>query len=101
MKRLVFALLIGAAAHGLTDAPAPPDTQAGRYRRANEHRILREFVRLLSLPNVASDRENIRRNAEHISEMMRARGLAPRLLEAATATGRPTPPCCSRACWPR
>ena len=54
------------------------------YRRANEHLILSEFVGLLSLPNVASDRENIRRNAAHISEMMRARGLNPRLLEAAT-----------------
>src|ERR1051325_5467670 len=52
------------------------------YRRANEHRILSEFVRLLSVPNVASDRDNIRRNAAFIVEMMRARGLSPRLLEA-------------------
>ncbi|HEX7175726.1 MAG TPA: M20/M25/M40 family metallo-hydrolase [Pyrinomonadaceae bacterium] len=52
------------------------------YRRANEHRILREFVELLSLPNVASDRENIRRNAAHILAMMERRGLKPRLLEA-------------------
>lgn len=29
------------------------------YRRANEHRILREFVELLSIPNVASDTEGI------------------------------------------
>ncbi len=52
------------------------------YRRANEHRLLVEFVELLSIPNVASDRESIRRNAAHLSEMMRRRGLAPRLLEA-------------------
>jgi acetylornithine deacetylase/succinyl-diaminopimelate desuccinylase-like protein len=52
------------------------------YRRANEHAIFEEFVRLLSIPNVASDRENIRRNAARIVEMMTARGLAPRLLEA-------------------
>jgi acetylornithine deacetylase/succinyl-diaminopimelate desuccinylase-like protein len=54
------------------------------YRRANEHRILREFVGLLSLPNVASDTEGIRRNAARLSEMMSVRGLKPRLLEAAT-----------------
>src|SRR5918992_3159354 len=54
------------------------------YRRANEHRILREFVELLSIPNVASDSENIRRNAARLVEMMTARGLKPRLLEAAT-----------------
>src|SRR5919199_410371 len=54
------------------------------YRRANEHRILAEFVRLLSIPNVASDRDNIRKNAAFIVEMMRARGLSPRLLEGAS-----------------
>src|SRR5215208_479227 len=59
------------------------------YRRANEHRILREFVGLLSLPNVASDAEGIRRNAARLAEMMAARGLKPRLLEAATPN---TPP---------
>ena len=31
------------------------------YRRAHEHEILREFLDLLSIPNVASDTENIRR----------------------------------------
>jgi acetylornithine deacetylase/succinyl-diaminopimelate desuccinylase-like protein len=59
------------------------------YRRANEHRILREFVELLSIPNVARDRENIGRNAARIVEMMTARGLKPRLLEGATPD---TPP---------
>jgi acetylornithine deacetylase/succinyl-diaminopimelate desuccinylase-like protein len=54
------------------------------YRRANEHRILAEFVQLLSLPNVASDRENIRKNSDRVVAMMSARGLNPRLLEATT-----------------
>ncbi len=58
------------------------------YRRANEHRILEEFVSLLSIPNVASDRDNIRRNANLIVEMMKRRGLNPRLLQA----GRPDAP---------
>jgi hypothetical protein len=34
------------------------------YRRANEHRILQEFVSLLSIPNVASDRDNIRKTLQ-------------------------------------
>jgi acetylornithine deacetylase/succinyl-diaminopimelate desuccinylase-like protein len=59
------------------------------YVRSRRHEILDEFVRLLSLPNVASDRENIRRNAEAIAEMMRRRGLRPRLLEGPQAG---TPP---------
>ena len=59
------------------------------YRRTNEHQLLREYLEFLSLPNVASDTPNIRRNAAHIMEMMKQRGLDPRLLEADTPN---TPP---------
>jgi acetylornithine deacetylase/succinyl-diaminopimelate desuccinylase-like protein len=51
------------------------------YRRAHEHEILKEFLELLAIPNVASDRENIRRNAAAIVAMMQHRKLQPRLLE--------------------
>ncbi|HEY6243894.1 MAG TPA: M20/M25/M40 family metallo-hydrolase [Pyrinomonadaceae bacterium] len=54
------------------------------YRRANEHKILREFISLLSIPNVAADTPNVRKNAELIVEMMKQRGLNPRLLEGQT-----------------
>lgn len=59
------------------------------YRRANEPQILKEFTTLLAIPNVASDKQNIRRNAALIVEMMKQRGLNPRLLEGATPD---TPP---------
>jgi acetylornithine deacetylase/succinyl-diaminopimelate desuccinylase-like protein len=59
------------------------------FRKANEHQILKEFTTLLSIPNVASDTENIRQNAALIVEMMRQRGLSPRLLEGSTPD---TPP---------
>ena len=59
------------------------------YRRANEHQILKEYLALLSIPNVASDTPNIRKNAEFIAAMMRQRGLEPRLLEGPTPN---TPP---------
>ena len=51
------------------------------YRRAHEREILSEFMELLAIPNVASDRENIRRNAAAIMTMMQRRKLSPRLLE--------------------
>ncbi|HEY2961549.1 MAG TPA: M20/M25/M40 family metallo-hydrolase [Pyrinomonadaceae bacterium] len=54
------------------------------YRSANEHQILKEYLALLSLPNVAADTQNIRLNAGFIAEMMKQRGLQPRLLEART-----------------
>jgi hypothetical protein len=59
------------------------------YRRAHERQILDEFTRLLAIPNVAADRDNIRRNAQFILEMMRRRGLNPRLLETKS---KETPP---------
>src|SRR5215216_7124342 len=59
------------------------------FRHANERRILKEFLTLLSIPNVASDTENIRKNAALIVEMMKQRGLNPRLLEGSTPD---TPP---------
>jgi acetylornithine deacetylase/succinyl-diaminopimelate desuccinylase-like protein len=54
------------------------------YRQAHEHELLKEFTTLLAIPNVASDTQNIRRNAALIMEMMKQRGLNSRLLEAST-----------------
>ncbi len=68
---------------------APPPTTVREYRRANEARILAEFTSLLAIPNVASDRANIRRNADAIVEMMRRRDLSPRLLEASDPAAPP------------
>jgi acetylornithine deacetylase/succinyl-diaminopimelate desuccinylase-like protein len=59
------------------------------YRRTHERQILSEFTQLLAIPNVASDRQNIRRNAEFILGMMQRRGLNPRLLETATKESPP------------
>ena len=58
--------------------------QVRSYRRANEQKILKEFIKLLAIPNVATDNANIRLNAAQIVEMMKQRGLNPRLLEAKT-----------------
>lgn len=54
---------------------------AREYRVANEHRLFSEFVELLSIPNVASDTPNIRKNAEYLVTEMQKQGLKPRLLE--------------------
>lgn len=51
-----------------------------QYRTANEHRILREFLELLSIPNVASNSDGIAKNAAFISKMMESRGIAARHL---------------------
>jgi acetylornithine deacetylase/succinyl-diaminopimelate desuccinylase-like protein len=59
------------------------------FRRAHEHEILSEFMELLAIPNVASDRENIRRNAAAIMTMMQRRKLSPRLLETSNPSVPP------------
>ncbi len=51
------------------------------YRIAHEVEILGELRQLLSLPNVASDRANIMRNANHLVQLLRGRGASARLLE--------------------
>jgi len=50
------------------------------YRVAHEAEILNELRDLLALPNVASDSENIERNANHIVAMLEARGATARVL---------------------
>ena len=51
------------------------------YRFAHETEIIGELVDLLSIPNVASDTVNIRRNAAKLIDMMGRRGIEARLLE--------------------
>lgn len=66
---------------GVLTSIAAQENKIRSYRQANEHRILDEYLKLLSIPNVASDTANIRRNAALIIEMMKSRGLSARLLE--------------------
>src|SRR2546421_4143101 len=80
-----FALVTFSIAALVADGQVP----VRDYRRAHERQILEEFTRLLAIPNVASDRENIRKNAQFILEMMQRRGLNPQLLEAKSKSRRP------------
>jgi acetylornithine deacetylase/succinyl-diaminopimelate desuccinylase-like protein len=50
------------------------------YRLNNEDRIIRELTEFLAIPNVASDTENIHKNAAHLVEMLEARGIETHLL---------------------
>ena len=82
MKRLILLLMLLPACDAVFAQTA--ESTIRTYRRTHEHQILREFISLLAVPNLASDTDNIRRNAALILEMMRQRGLNPRLLEART-----------------
>ena len=80
-KRHLLTLLLLICASP-TFAQTSPAAQAARqYRQQHEHEIINEYTRLLSIPNVASDMPNIRRNAALITEMLERRGVKTRLLE--------------------
>lgn len=59
--------------------------EARAWREQHEAEIVREFAQLLEIPNVASDTQNIRRNAAAIVELMTRRGINTRLLESDNA----------------
>lgn len=66
-----------ASGSGLPAAASAPRALGRERMRA----VLRELIGFMSIPNVATDQKNIRRNARHLAEMMRKRGIETRLLE--------------------
>ena len=78
MKRV--ALLAGFLTCTAMAQTNPAALAARHWRQEHERGIVDEFVTLLSIPNIASDRANIERNAELIQNMMEKRGIASKLV---------------------
>ena len=82
--RPLFALAAGLL---LVSSAAPASAQETDFEAVrayvHDHRreAVSELVEFLRIPNVASDSVSIRRNAEHLREMMERRGIRTRLLE--------------------
>src|SRR5687768_17546959 len=80
MRPYLLVLLISVVP-AVSVAQTNPAAQAARtWRTQHERAIVEEFITLLSIPNIASDRENIQRNAAAIVAMMERRGVAARLV---------------------
>jgi acetylornithine deacetylase/succinyl-diaminopimelate desuccinylase-like protein len=75
---------VGLATTLLAQVPAPDAlrTKVRAYSASHDAAIVRELSEFVAIPNLASDKVNIRRNAEHLMSMMTARGIAARLLES-------------------
>jgi acetylornithine deacetylase/succinyl-diaminopimelate desuccinylase-like protein len=73
-----------------------PLRQIRAFRAAHERAILHELARLLAIPNLASDRTDIRRDAKAIATLLRQLGLKPQLL---TPAGMPDVPPLVYAQW--
>ena len=70
---LLALLAVSASADTLTDS-------VRAWRVKSEAAILEELRTFLAVPNLASDTPNIERNATMVAEMLRRRGIEPRML---------------------
>jgi acetylornithine deacetylase/succinyl-diaminopimelate desuccinylase-like protein len=86
MKRVIIVLivlgiLVPKVLEGQDSFKKKLYSEVSDYILSNEHRIINEFIELLSIPNVTSDRVNVRKNAEFIKTMMEKRGIKASILE--------------------
>lgn len=55
--------------------------QVSQWRQSHEQQIVDQFAELLAIPNVAADKTNIRKNANHIAQLLKDAGMKVELLE--------------------
>jgi acetylornithine deacetylase/succinyl-diaminopimelate desuccinylase-like protein len=70
-------------------AATPLQEKVRGWRTAQERELIAEYLELLAIPNVTIDRQNIRRNADHIVAMMKRRGIDARVLTVASPNVNP------------
>jgi len=85
VKRFLLLVVLSLASTAGWAQGNPAATAARGWREQYARAIADEFVALLSIPNVSSDRANIRRNADAIMKMMERRGVAARLVSVPEA----------------
>jgi len=88
MRWIVLLVLLPGLAAGqraLTEDVQTTRHRVRAYRLAHERAILDEVMDFLSIPNVAADREAIRRNAEFLQAMLARRGIRAEILHAGDA----------------
>ena len=80
MKRRVFAGSAGVPFHARVCRHSCASPSNNSWPRISSE-IVRELVELLSIPNVAADRDNVRRNASLLRDLLRKRGFTAEILE--------------------
>ena len=78
---LLTSLHISSVAPFAQPSQPPWVAQVKTWVDANEPAVMGELLELLAIPNVAADRSNIRRNAEHLRGMLQKRGFTAELLQ--------------------
>lgn len=70
-------------------AQSPQTLKIREFRIKNEHAIIDEFTSFLSIPNIAEDSVNIKKNAAFIMDMMQKRGIRNIQLLPTTTPSKP------------
>ena len=73
----IFLALLGLTCALAAETPAEA---ARQYTTAHQAKLTQEFSEFLSIPNVAADPANLKRNADLLVEMLKRRGVESRLL---------------------
>ena len=80
MRSLVLVIVFWISSFAFAADPASVAKRVRDWRSQHQQEILREFSELLAIPNLASDRPNIERNATAIRALLEKRGLTATLL---------------------
>lgn len=80
---VLFILVTSPLLQGEVESKNPIFKTVQAHIQSNQHQIIKEFFNLLSIPNVSSDRENIKKNARFIAAMMKKRGINARIINTA------------------
>ena len=79
MRRILTTLL---AMAGCATSVHAQTVNVRQYVHDHQPEIMREFISLVSLPNVRTDLPNIKRNAEQLRQMLERRGMKPEIWES-------------------
>lgn len=89
MQKKCFSFLLAFFITQLALAQSAETLTIRQYETQHAGDVIKEFVKFLSIPNVASDTANIRKNAAFIVEMMQKRGIQNIQLLDASTNGTP------------
>src|SRR6187431_2676117 len=74
---------------GLTSVSQTVQEKINGFRKENDAKIIDEYIKFVSIPNVTRDTSNILRNAAFIKMMMEQRGIKAELLDGTTPKVNP------------
>ena len=88
--RVKFYFLIACCSQiGLHSLAQTVQQKVNQYRKENETKIIDEYVKFVTIPNVTRDTSNILRNAAFIKMMMEQRGIKAEFLDGVTLKVNP------------